>query len=284
MENIPKKVLGGLLLAGGIWLGYRMVSNSLKTYKAQSVASQADQSEEVRQAVSIRTALNPSGISWLVWADGTQDAFLSKLSREIRNWPGVLKAYQSLYQRDLIKDLQSELSSKELDAFFQGLVSGQINESNQTSSTAQGAYTRAGRLIVARQNVLVRTSPDASYQGNWWELREKNNIHRTARKGELIGYATGRQFFDAKNNVKFIEIGFEVSSQPSFTPYLDDAGKRFLLWVSASSLYTDQFDRAQEMLSRYPAATLGLESLLPLSGQLGVSPYLLATTNDFQLA
>jgi hypothetical protein len=55
--------------------------------------------------------------------------------------------------------------------------------------------------------MFVRSSPDASYHGAFYEQFSDKNILRTAKSGEFLGYATGMQSYDQKNDVKFIRGG-----------------------------------------------------------------------------
>jgi hypothetical protein len=100
----------------------------------------------------------------------------------------------------------------------------------------------------------VRTSPDASYHGRFYEVGDNKNIFKTAKAGEFIGYATGKQHFDAKNNVRFIEVGYRIGNSTQ------------VLWVSASSMYTEQFDSQDALLAKYPKNRSALQSMQPLSG------------------
>ncbi len=265
MENIPKQILGSLIVVGGLWFSYRMISTAYRRHQAQATSSLADESPEVRQAMTLRSAMNPSGVPWLAWGDGTHESIIDQIARQITKLDSVVRAYKNLYQRDLITDLQKELNSTLFNAFMQTIASNKVNTTSG-SSTAAGAYTQKGRVIVARQKVVLRTEPDASYQGNWWELGEKNTLYRTAQAGEMLGYATGKQHFDSKNNVKFMELAYRVSKHPSLPVYLPEAGKTIILWVSASSLYTEQFDSVQAMLAKYPANLLASNILFPVSG------------------
>ena len=81
-----------------------------------------------------------------------------------------------------------------------------------------------------------------------------------------MGYATGKQHFDAKNNVKFIEVAYRVAPTGAPKDYIKDAGKTRLLWVSASSNYTEQFSSSEAMEARYPSNKGVTSYLLPVAG------------------
>lgn len=261
-----QKILRGMLIAGGLYLGYRFTRQVWQKQRARSTSVLADQSPAVRQAMGLRSAMNPSGISWLMWADGTREDAIAQIATQISDLDSVAAAYRKLYGAELLADLQSELSVSRFNAFLQTVASNRVNQSQNRSlpNASGGAYTAAGRLIVAKQAVFVRTSPDASYNGAWYEFTAQKNIFKTAQPGEFIGYATGRQHFDSGNNVKFIEVAYQVGPGAP-EPWRPFIGQSLLRWVSASSLYTEQFASAQAMEARYPQSRRQRAFLLPLS-------------------
>jgi hypothetical protein len=265
-----QRAIRGLLIAGGLYLGYRLGSSLLADLREQRTALQADNSPTVRQALALRSALNPSGLSWLMWADGTDEAAIRQLSGQISNLDAVITAYRALYRSELLEDLQGELSQAMFQEFLTTVSNNRINANPGGSTAGQGAYTNPGRLVVAKREVYVRTSPDASNHGAWYEVLSERNIFRTAKAGDFIGYATGRQHYDARNDVKFIEVGFRVSPSVSVSTlpaeYRRLAGRSQILWVSASGTYTEQFSTVAAMEARWPQTRGYATHLLPLSG------------------
>jgi hypothetical protein len=258
------KLIKGLLLAGGLYLGYRVSSKAIKNWKSRGTASLADQSPEVRQAMGLRSAINPSGVSWLMWSDGTNEDAIEQIASQISDLDSVAVAYRNLYGKELIKQLQGELDSDRFNAFLQTVSNNRINQSTN-SNVPTGAYSSPQKLIVAKRSVYVRTTPDASYHGGWYEIGEEKNIYKTATEGEFIGYATGKQHYDSKNNVKFIEVAFQYSvNLPS--DLSDQAGKTKLLWVSSSANYVSQFDSNSDALQTYPGIMAQLNYMLPIPG------------------
>ena len=254
-SEAARKVMRGLLVAGGLYLGYRLTRRALESRRARNTSALADQSPPVRQAMSLRSAINPSGVSWLMWADGTNEAVIQQVASQIQDLEAVGRAYRNLYASDLLPDLQKELSTALFDGFLQTVSSNRINDASGKAFTPPpaGAYTAPMKLILAKKAVFVRTSPDASYHGAWHEALEPNkNIFKTAAAGEFIGYATGRQHFDTKNNVKFIEVTRTVTAGPLPEAWQEEAGQTRTLWVSASSNYTEQFDSEAALTQRYP--------------------------------
>jgi hypothetical protein len=268
IDTLETRLIKGVVIAGGLFLGYRIITGAIKRWKERNTSALADQSPEVRQAMGLRSAMNPSGISWLMWTDGTNETAIKQIATQIQNLDSVAIAYRNLYQGELIKDLQSELASQDFNAFLQSVSNNRINTSSGNGSQVSpgGAYTSPQKLIVAKQTVFVRTSPDASYHGAWYEVGENKNIFKTAKAGEFVGYATGKQHYDATNDVKFIEVAYKVASSGVPSTYAKDAGKTRLLWVSASSNYVEQFSSAQTMEARYPSTKGVTLYLLPVGG------------------
>jgi hypothetical protein len=100
-------------------VGYRVTSRSIKAFRARNTSALADERPEVRQAMGLRSAMNPSGISWLMWSDGSNENAIAQIASQIQDLDTVATAYRSLYSDDLLKDLQKELSTELFNAFLQ---------------------------------------------------------------------------------------------------------------------------------------------------------------------
>lgn len=260
-EN-QQKVVRGVLIVGGLYMGYRLARKGIRKVRSRNTSMLVDQRPEVRQAMGIRSALNPSGISWLMWGDGTNEKAIEQLATQIKSLDVVTTAYRNLYGKELIKDLQNELSVDRFNSFLRAVSNNRIN----TASGRNGStYTATGKLVAAKQNVLVRTTPDGSYHGAWYEMGENKNIFRFAKAGEFIGYATGKQHYDAPNNIKYIEVAFRVGPGAP-RELLSKQGQVVLLWVSASAHYTIQFTSKEALLQHYPGASTQLSYMLPPEG------------------
>jgi hypothetical protein len=253
-------ILSGILLLGGAYLAWTLGRSFFEQARKTQAMNLADQSQEVRQAMNLRTAMNPIGISWLRWMDGTNSGIINEISREIKDLDKVLKAYRNLYQSELLLDLQSELGAKEFRAFLENIAQSKNTATNSSASTSSN-YTLPLNLIVAKQAVSLRSSPDATNHGAWYEMASKNNILRTAQSGEFIGYSSGKQHYDQKNQVKFIEVAYRNSATQQSTT----------LWVSASSNYTDQFTSVDAMEAKYPKLKGIIQIIQPPYGPVSLS-------------
>lgn len=72
-------------------------------------------------ARQFKNAINPSGISWMSWSDGTDEDALFDLAKKINAniFNKVSQVYRNLYNSNLMNDLQEELNSSDLSKFLQ---------------------------------------------------------------------------------------------------------------------------------------------------------------------
>lgn len=242
-----QKLVTGVLIAGGSYLLYKAGRKLWNDFlKSQSQFS-VDEKPAVKWAMLLRSAINPSSISLLKQTDGTNEEAIFSIAKQITKIDEVASAYKVLYQDNLLDDLQRELSLED----YQKVLNIVTSSVNRTGGAAE-IYASKGNLIVTKKDVFLRTSPDASSHGAIYESSKSNNIFRLAKAGEFIGYATGKQQYDEKNNVKFIEVGYLIKGDTAPTSVKKYDGKRFKYWVSSSSLYVDIFKNYAPFYDGYP--------------------------------
>lgn len=251
VENNQTKLINGVLVVGGIYLTYRLGKNIIASLNKADAQNKADDSPEVRQAMALRSAMNPSGISWMMSMDTTDTSTVMNTAKTITNLDSVQKAYKNLYSSNLLDNIQNELSTSEYQKFLT------IISSNKNKDTSQGGappvqFAKANQLIVAKKAVSLRSSPNASNHGAFYEVFSDKNILRQAYVGEFLGYATGRQQFDEVNNVKFIEVAYVINAVNAPSAYKSKNKKRVSFWVSSSSSYVDIFTYYKNMFEAYP--------------------------------
>jgi hypothetical protein len=252
VENNQSKLMNGALVIGGIYLTYRLGKNIIASLNKSDAQNKADDSPEVRQAMSLRSAMNPSGISWMMSMDTTNTGTVVNTAKTITNLDSVQKAYKNLYQNNLLDDLQSELSTSDYQKFLT-IVSSNSNKDTTHGGAAPVQFAKANQLIVAKKAVSLRSSPDAGNHGAFYEVFSDKNILRQAFAGEFLGYATGRQHFDEENNVKFIEVAYVINAVNAPAAYKNKNKVRVSFWVSSSSLYVDIFSYYKNMFDAYPS-------------------------------
>ena len=245
------KIINGLLVVGGIYLTYRLGKNLIAGINKNDAQSKADDNPDVRQAMALRSAMNPSGISWMMSMDTTNTSSVLDTARTVTNLDNVSKAYKNLYQNNLLDDLQSELSTSDYQKFLT-IVSSNAKKDTSGGGAAPVQFAKPNQLVVCKKSVALRTSPDATNHGAFYEVFSEKNIIRYAQPGEFLGYATGRQYFDDVNNVKFIEVAFVVRAQYAPSKYKNQNKKRYNYWVSSSSNYVEIFSYYKNMFDAYP--------------------------------
>lgn len=262
----PKRILvGGVVVGIGGYLLYKVGKKIIADMKKQSTESEADDSPEVQQAMALRSAMNPSGMSWLKSVDGTNTTAIFDAAKQIKKLDDVSAAYKNLYSDDLLMDLQNDLSTSDYQKFLT-MVSSNPSKAGSKPQT----FAKKNQMIVSKAEVYLRTSPDASYHGAVYEIGENKNIIRKTKIGEFLGYATGRQSFDAKNNVKFIEVAYLIKKENLPANYKPFAGKKYAFWVSSSANFIDQFEYFADMLKQYPNLQNEIAIKKPLDFYAGV--------------
>lgn len=246
------KFLNGALVLTGIYLTYYFGKEIIASLNKSDAQSKADDSPEVRQAMVLRSAMNPSGVSWMMSLDTTNTSKVMETAKNITNLDNVQKAYKKLYQDNLLDDIQNELSTSDYQKFLT-IISSNTNKDTTHSGAGPLQFAKANQLVVAKKVVSLRSSPNASNHGAIYEVFSDKNILRQASAGEFLGYATGRQQFDEVNNVKFIEVAYVINAANAPSAYKNKNKVRVSFWVSSSSLYVDIFTYYKNMFDAYPA-------------------------------
>lgn len=287
----PKRVLvGGLVVGIGGFLTYKLVRKIITNNRKKNTSLQADNDLEVQQAMLLRNAMNPSGISWMMSFDTTNNDAIVALAKKITNFDKVATSYRKLYDSDLTVDLQSELTTDEYKKFLTLIAMSAPASSGTTTSnsaiTTNAVFATKGQMIVAKKEVFLRSSADASYHGAFYET-SKNNIISKVKAGEFVGYATGKQEYDTVNDVKFIQAGFVFLKKDLPDLFKSFAGKKYTFWVSSSSDYIDKFDYFKHMFTKYPSLATIVKYKKPLdyydTEVSGLSNRLVVSLKDMQV-
>jgi hypothetical protein len=194
-------------LAG--FLGYKFVLQpQIDKYRQRKEKNDIVYNDNKRQATVLYNAMNPSGIKWMKTFDTTNEEMVYDAARRITNWNEVQTTYRNLYSKDLLNDLQNELTTKEFNTFFSLLNTKNSSSSSSGSSGSTGkAYTKKGMLIVASANIRLRTTPDSTISA--YSLN--TNVLGVAKTNEFLGWATGRQQVD-NAGVKYLEVRIKFSA------------------------------------------------------------------------
>lgn len=128
LDEIKEKALTIGLGAVGIGVAFFVGRKIIKNIREKRTERRF--TEESQQALLLRSAMNPSGASWLIWMDGTKEETIFNIAAQITNFKKVQQDYQNLYNRSLIQDLQKELDTDEYTKFMNIINSGGIQDSN----------------------------------------------------------------------------------------------------------------------------------------------------------
>ncbi len=133
LDEIKEKAITIGLGALGIGVAYIVGRKIFKNLREKRTERRF--TEESQQALLLRSAMNPSGASWLIWMDGTKEEAIYNIAAQITNFKKVQQDYQNLYNRSLIKDLQKELDTDDYTKFMNIINSGGIQNSNVEGGT-----------------------------------------------------------------------------------------------------------------------------------------------------
>ena len=247
MQNPARVLVGGAVIGLSGFLLYKIGKKMIANAQQKNTELKADDSPEVRQAMVIHDAFNPSGVAILKSFDSTNTDKIFDAAKNIKNFDEVVKSYQKLYGRDLMADLQNELSAESYEKLMT-LISTVPGKAGAPAVT----FAKKNQMVVAKKEVYVRKTPDASYHEAWYESSKGDNIMFQAKPGDFIGYATGKQELDLKNNVKFIQVGYIVKKEGLPAAFKAYAGKSYTMWIASSKDYVDVFDYFKPMFLQYP--------------------------------
>lgn len=141
-----------LLIIGITAAGAVVVGKYIRKLKEQKIMNQYGNDMNVQHAVSLNNAMNPSGNNWMRNFDGTDEAGMYQIAEKITNWPAVVQAYQTLYNRNLIDDINSELDSSELDN-FNAILNKTKTASEVKTSNKSKVYTE--NISAFKQGIAV---------------------------------------------------------------------------------------------------------------------------------
>lgn len=259
------RLINLLILAGGGYAVWRLAIKPQQDKQRREQIQEAAQNDPtVAQAMLLQAAMNPSGITWLRSADGTDEESIRSVARSITDLKSIQTAYFKITGRSLLDDLRNDMTTTGYNAFMNQIALNPKTEKvvdskgniTQKSIAPAAGLVQAGQLIVAKKNLHFRSSPDATFTGGARDILDigSNNIISTYPAGNFVGYATGQSAFDAKNNVKFIQVAFKVNGKHANCPFLWKSNHKKVIsgWVSASTDLIDKFQYYAEVFKRYP--------------------------------
>lgn len=199
LDNIKKKVLVVGLGAVGLGVSYLVAKRIIKNIKKKSTERKFTQ--ESQQALLLRSAINPSGASWLIWMDGTKEEEIYNIAAQITNFKKVQQDYENLYNRSLVTDLQKELDTDEYTKFMNIINSGGIQNSNVEGGTNGNTYSQTGTNDVSVQGkvILIEKGTKIYESFTWYPF---GSVKKVEPFYFINHVATG--------NVKKLNVGYGV--------------------------------------------------------------------------
>ena len=170
MADVKRKAVVIGLGALGLGVSYLVAKRIIKNIRKKRTERKF--TEESQQALLLRSAMNPSGASWLIWMDGTKEEAIFNIAAQITNFKKVQQDYQNLYNRSLIKDLQKELSTDEYTRFMNIINSGGIQNSNVEGGTSvnTNSHSETGNGSVQGKVILIEKSTKIYEKFTWYPL------------------------------------------------------------------------------------------------------------------
>jgi len=182
------------------FLGYKfLLKPAYRKFKMKNEQHNILSDPNKQQAIYMYNAMNPSGISWMMSMDNTNEQMIYAAARRITNWNSVQNTYTNLYNRNLLTDLQKELDNDEYQTFLRILNASKAGNQNHLSSK--------GLLVASSKDVRLRSTPDSSIKSYSFH----SNIYGVAKANSFLGWTTGRQKVD-NNGVRYLQVSISFGS------------------------------------------------------------------------
>jgi hypothetical protein len=236
-DNISHKLLDygikAILVAGAVY----GITKIVKNYQKSNTEHQVEKKPEVSQAMTIYSAMNPSGMDWMKKMDGTNTEAILNTAQEITDLNKVQDAYKKLYNSSMMDDLRQELSPEDYTKFLNTL---KFNPKNINKGTNKPKIDfKKGSLVATKLQANVRKTPKNISK---WSF--DSNIIKLAEAGKFIGFATGKSEFDNSGSGETGTLFIELQSVAL------DTKKPLFFWVAASQLQT--ISQADYKARKYP--------------------------------
>ena len=159
-----------IFVGAGLFFAGKFAWSEFKKYRSNKYLTDNANKREVQIAVQMYATMFtlPRDIGWfnVTLFDGTNEALLNQLARHDVDLALVSQAYKIIFDKVLIKDVNSELSDTELYAFFNNVNTG--GSDTTTPPAALIPYLKGERVFVRKTqgNVVTRKGVKQS-NGAW---------------------------------------------------------------------------------------------------------------------
>lgn len=150
-----KYIMYGILILVAAVLGYIFLYKRWREQQSVAANNNIDPNTQTGKAKIIATKLRNAMKGW-----GTNEKLMYELADQIRTekipWPVVAKEYYNMYKRDLIKDVEGELDSKEIVEFWRRVNPVTITpKQHKQYAQAQAKKNTAKVVAAATKNPLL---------------------------------------------------------------------------------------------------------------------------------
>jgi LPXTG-motif cell wall-anchored protein len=147
-KNQSLLIWSGIVIVGGT-AGYFLLKKTLAASAKNSVDLTIGDSKEAQQAQGLRAAFNPSGTSWLMSTDGTNNDAVFTIANQITDLSTVATKYKALYGTNLSDDLTSELTAEELTKFYAAVNKSSAQKKSQSDLEAKFKFHYGNQLATS---------------------------------------------------------------------------------------------------------------------------------------
>lgn len=188
-EMVKAAKFGISLLGGGLALWF--VNKKFKEIRKQNFVNKNAHLPDVQVAMIMRKAMfriefGSFPFNLISIPDGTNEALLYKLAKQVSSLEAVVKAYSILFESNLAMDVYSELGDNELVKFYESLGSKGNYESQ---FNANGSVKPQTKLKIGTEVVVTNPKGTTIYQTEFKNNRyyQINKTRAFVEFGKIVG-------------------------------------------------------------------------------------------------
>jgi hypothetical protein len=192
-EEIVKGAKIGISIIGGLAAAW-YINKKFKEVRKQNFVNKNAHLPDVQVAMIMRKAMfriefDSFPFNLIAIPDGTNEALLYKLAKQVSSLEAVIKAYSILFESNLPLDVYSELSDNELIKFYESLSSKGNYESQFNSNGSPKPQTplRLGQKIVVSNPKGATVYKTEERNGRLYQINETRAF---VKFGEDVGTIT----------------------------------------------------------------------------------------------
>lgn len=224
MKTINNANAGKLLAMAGIGYGiYYLIKKGQQNANQTQQESQVATNQATQQATLLYQAMTPDAF-WN-FLSSTNVAAIMQVATNITDIKSVQTAYKNLYNRDLMTDLQKNLSTDHMSQFM-SLITKASDTSNQTALQSIDTYKMANNFRKAINNGDADTILSLAKQ--LYHNGQQDYYNVVAREYQTL---FSNDFDTDLQNVldpdQYNQFNFEIVSQGTYTPQSDSGTFNF---------------------------------------------------------